>query len=486
MIKQINYTRITVMRLIIILTFLLSSQSIYAEAVREIVLIGATLDLKLQSRLAGKKGDLDRKDIEAIGVLITDEYHNRGYTTSFVEKYVLKKDGVLEIYVKESKIAGVSISGVSKDEAAEIEHILVPETGEVYNKFFLKGRMKEAREQLNLELIKIYPQNYEDSGDVFLAVEVTKRKTGLFSGQIGIDPIYGVMPELGYFFPMGNSSLNIQARAGIKGGELRKIEGETRYIKYIDKNKVINLLFGLQGGRSVEIWETHDSKYAVNSVAPYAGLGFIFDFFSNYIIWTNLYLKESINYIQDYKEEKATSTESDTALIADILISNKYYLLDKKDATELNIFVSGGKSNLESRGYIITFARFNTSFLPVSWLRFSPRLNIYYTTSKERYYWQYVYDKNLMGFSDDYTASRFKNILGLESEAEILTGSFYMGPLINYGYFLNEDQKWNSKTGIGLKGRYVYKDTTVQLIYAWDASRSITKGGIYLYIESSF
>ncbi len=459
---------------------------LHAEEIRRIVVLGSRLEFNFDSILRNKNGRLDHRDIESLGVMVTDEYHKRGYTTCYVEKLVVTRDGTLEIHVRESAVLGITVSGVGEREAGEIAAILLPQKGELYNRDLLQERIEQAKSVFNLESIRVYPVNYRGSGDVFLSVKAEKKSLGRFFGVLGVDPIYGIMPELGYFIPGGDSALTLRARAGYRDGGLRKAEGDVRYARQASDHEGTGFTLGIQGGRSVEIWESRDLEYTVLSCAPYLGLGDIRDLPGSFLLWTNLFVRGTAARIKGYNGSGSEPVIYDTALVLDVSISNRYYLLDKREAVEFGVTVTGGRSDLEKNGYIVTTAMFKVPVSPVHWLRFIPRANLYRTSSFERYYWSYVFDKNLLGFLDDFTASRWKNTAGLDVEIELAPRFIYAGPFVNYGYYIDEKDSWRSAVGTGMKGTVTYKDIIVEAYYAWDAAESPSRGGLYIFAESSF
>ena len=128
-------------------------RSIYALEVKNFKLVGATVDIGIADILAHRKGNLSREDIESIGIMITNEYHKKGYTTSYVERLILRENGVLDIHIKESRILGIRISGLGDREAKDIQMIIVPVKGEVYNRYILDERLEGVKSKYNFDTI---------------------------------------------------------------------------------------------------------------------------------------------------------------------------------------------------------------------------------------------------------------------------------------------------------------------------------------------
>jgi hypothetical protein len=121
-----------------------------------------------------------------------------------------------------------------------------------------------------------------------------------------------------------------------------------------------------------------------------------------------------------------------------------------------------------------------------AWMFIIPRFNTYYTTSEKRFYWNYVYDKNFLGFFGDFTASQCKNIAGADIDFEVSPEFVYAGPFINGGYFLNEEKVWKRGAGTGANMRIYYKKIELVMYYAWNIMKSPSKGGFYIFAEARF
>jgi hypothetical protein len=467
--------------LLFFLLFLITAifhTSAYAVEINKIIFFGNTVDIDLYALLGDKSGDLSEREIEAIGVVITDEYHRRGYTTSYVDKFILRKDGVLEIYIRESRILGLKVSGIGDSQSREIETMLVPKIGEIYNTFTLRERVLVVKQKYNLSEIKITTVNYEERGDVFLSVKVVKRM-GILYGGIAFEPIYGLSPEIGYFYPFGDSAVNLVSRAGYREGDLRKVEGDFTYNITIADSSRWGFFIGVNSSRLMERWETLDRDYTTISAYPVIGTSVLI----KGIFLLKIYFREIVTRLYDYREEEYLNYDS--RLTADLIYSNRYYLLKKRESTDLKISISGGRSELDD-GYLTSTVAFKSSLSLFSWLRLIPRFNVYYTTSNERFSWVYVYGVDLRGFFDDFTASKWKNTGGLDLEFEISPEFLYIGFFINSGYFKDEYDEWTAKTGGGINCSIIYRGLDLQIYYAWDLSISPSEGGLYILASSRF
>ncbi|MDY6933676.1 MAG: hypothetical protein SVZ03_05555 [Spirochaetota bacterium] len=456
---------------IIIIGVLLIEGSIFAIEIRDIVFIGNTVDIDIEDIIKDKKGTLTRSDIESLGVKVTNEYHNWGYTTSYVTRLILRENSILEIHINESRILGISISGVSDQMVKNIESMIVPVKGEVYNRYTLGKRIERVKKIYNFDSISMYPINYEDSGDVFLSVKAEKRR-GNFYGGIGIGPIYGLSPKLGYFYQLNDSAIDIFSRIGYRDSYFRRVEVDLKYFLFNDHTN-IGYYIGVNTSRLLEEWESLDSQYRCLSITPVIGIRYIHRF-----ITFDIYAQEKITQLDKYRED--IFVDYDTRLTLDLGLSNRYHLLFHEESSDIRLLLSGGTSNVECDGYMISSLSAKTSVLLFSWLRFIPRINFYYTTSNERFFWSYVYDENLLGFSNDFTSSKWKNIGGIDQELEISPEFVYVGPFINSGYFKDESDKWMAETGGGFKCKILYRKLLLEIYYAWDLSHSPSEGGVYI------
>jgi hypothetical protein len=459
---------------------LIISTGLSAIEIKHVEIIGSTVELEQKEYVKTIKGNLSEKDIEAIGIKVTNEYHNKGYTTSYVEKLQVLESGLLEIHVKESKIAAVSITGVTGKEKNEIELLFTALIGYIYNRAELERKAEAIKRLYNLGSVRIYPVNYEDSGDVFLSIKTSKKSAGDFYGGIGFEPIYGISPFLGYYHPFTDTALDLYTKAGYRDGKFRRAEGDVKLFLFPD-NDPGGFYIGSNAAIFLERWESRDKDYRRISLSPALGYRAIYQ----YLI-LDLFANEIISEISDYKSDEKKFRDYDTRLTLEIDLSNKGNLLSKKDATGLKLTASSGKSDLSEKIYIISSAEFKTSLAPFSRLRISPGIYSYYTTMDERYFWQYVYDKRLLGFFNDYTASKWKNIAGLDFEFEIVPQFFYAGPFVNTGYFKDEALEWKSKTGGGLMGVFEFKNSYIGIYYAWDLSRGPSEGGLSILAGGSF
>jgi hypothetical protein len=485
--KQRGLNRIAILIAFVLLGFSpLGEMPGFAVQVKEIIIRGNSIPLDFGPVLR-QSGELSQKEIELLGTIITDLYHQSGYTTSYVDRFVLRSDGVLEIHVRESRIVGVQVSGVSQPREDEIASMIVVQRGEIYNRYILRDRVENVKRRFALRSIDVQVKNYGDSGDVYLSVTVRRSLPGKFAGGVTVEPIYGLTPEMGYWYPFNNSVIRIIARAGYRDDEFRKVEGDIRYQRAFGEGRWAFFL-GMIGNRLIEQWESLEREYTTTSLTPVSGIVFM----PGRAFRCTLSFREIITRLSDYRKDEIEDEFEDEFLDYDsrgtleLQYSDRYYLLQKREATNLKISVSGGRSTLENGGYVQANGSFRSSVTLLSWARFIPRLNVFYTTSDERFLWTYVFDWSLLGFFNDFTASKWKNTGGLDLELEISPEFLYIGPFVNSGYFKDEFDEWVWKHGGGAKTTVHFRGFDVQISYAWDLSRRPADGGLYIFVSGRF
>ncbi len=463
-----------------VILILIFHSAVYAIEINRVIVTGNTLDLDIISEIQNTRGNLSKKDIEELGVRITNAYHEQGCTTSYVERLILRDNGILEIHVKESKIMDISITGISGYKKDEIKDEFAPLKNRIYNKYSIQRIAAIVRNKYGLGAIRIYPVNYKDSGDVFLSVQLEEKTRGDLYGGIGFEPIYGITPELGYYYPFTNTALNIFTIAGYRDGEFRRAEGDLKLFIFTP-GSTDSIYTGANISRFIDQWESMDIEYKKTSLSPVLGYRYI-----HQSMVIDLYFNEIITNLENYTDNDQTIRNYDSRFTLDIGFSNRNSLLSKRDATEIKLSAAAGISDISKKGYIISSGEVRTTAVPLVWLRFIPRLYSRYTTSGQRYYWEYVYDTRLLGFFDNYSASKWKNTAGVDIEFELVPQFIYAGPFINTGYFLDEYEKWKQDTGTGGKLSIKLRNAYIEIYYAWDISAGPSEGGLSMLAGGTF
>jgi len=455
----------------------LSSPVAYPVQINRVRLTGSSIETELRTVREFKSGMYTAVMIKSLGAGIIDEYHRKGYTAAFLDSLVIRKDGILEIQIYESRISGILVNGADDQTADQIQNYILPQKKVVYNEYDLKKRISDSRKIFRLKRIVTRPVRTQ-SGDIFLDIDVKQKKGGNFYGMVGLDMAYGISPILGYSHIYRRSSLDINAQAGYRDGEFRKAEGNIRYSVFFPGTG-LSVFFGLGSSRTVDAWQSGLTDYTSVAVAPQTGLQY-----STGIMDLSLYFRERVIFLSGYSSEKRTV--HDSSLNMDIQISNRSRLLDIRETDSVRFSVTGGYDNLNGSVYVISSIYAEMSFLPFDWLRIVPSAGLCYTSSEERFFHSYVFDHNLIGFFSDYTASEWKNTAGIETEFRIVEDMLYAGPFLNTGYFIDEYDKWKLNTGTGIKCRLVYGRISLVLYYAWDIKKNPSEGGVVFMAEGRF
>ena len=458
---------------VILIFMLFYSFSGMAENVNRVVVEGNTV-LSFDNIIAARQGDMNDDDIQMLAARITDEYLRQGYLLSHVDDIHLT-NGVLRIHVREARIVSVRIDGVEGKDAEDLAHYLVPESGIVYHIDTMDKRKWDAMRHFNLEKLDIEPGERPDGGVRLLVT--AKQRGGEFYGGISLDLFYGISPMIGYITPIGPTLLDMSLLAGIRSTEIRRVEGRI-YSYFGDLREGLGYFAGVTGYRTVDRWENRSLDYTVAGGEPEAGMIYRYGFMK-----LTAALRQRELVAQSYTGFPGIFHE--TRLWGSMTLEGgKRRATGDRDELVLSAF--GGWNNLTDGLHAGGSLEGRAFLSPVSRIYFVPWINIYMESSAERFFSRYVFDMDLPGFFDDYTASRFKNITGCALDIEIMRNRFFMGPLIAGGLYMDEDETWRRKSGTGVRGYIVAEHITVSACYAWDIVKNPTNGGLYLSLQGTF
>ncbi|TAL29762.1 MAG: hypothetical protein EPN93_20705 [Spirochaetes bacterium] len=478
----------TLLALLAVLLGAFPGAPLAALPVKTVTLTGNTVDLggEFAARIARIGGDLSPKEIEAIGVMVTDEYHRKGYTASFVEKLALTRAGTLEVSVHESRITEIDISGNAARARERAGAMLAPLRGGVYNRFEVETALEGMRAALDLPGVECTPRNAgPGGGDVRLEVALGARTSGRFRGALYADPIYGVSPMLGYLHVFGWGILDLRAGAAFREGGASREEGEAVYSTPGAGEGRAYFFTGARGARSVEVWAGRDElEYRITDARGYAGAGVPLGAIGRARAALKIYVRGDSARVEDYRAHALDAR--DIRLTGELSVSDTEVVLERRDATTFTMKLEPGTGTLSERGYIGASASFRAPLAPAYWLRIIPGFQCDYTTARERYYWTYVFDASMMGFPGDYTASRWKNAGSLEAEAELYPDFLYAGPFVNAAYFLDESGHWCSATGAGARVLLVSGKSRASFAWAWNVAGPASKGALYVSAQAAF
>ncbi len=458
--------------------------------VKSVVLVGNSVDLggDFAARVAEAGGELTEKQVEAIGVMVTDEYHRRGYTACYVERLALTRAGVLEVRVRESRITEIDIRGAARQNHARAGEMLERLRGRVYNRPEVEAALESMRASLDLAGIECTPRNAGPGGaDVRLDVAVRERSRGRFRGALYADPIYGISPMLGYRQGFERVIVDVRGEAGFRDGGTAREEGEVVFMTPGAARGTAYALAGTRGARTRELWASRDDEeYRVTDLRAYAGAGFPIGGVGRARAEARVFVQGDGARLEDYRERGRTRDIRDARLVFEATLSDAAVVLEQRDAFTLRARIEPGTGTMEPDGYLGASLTMRAPLAPAYWLRIIPSALCIYTSARERYYRSYVFDSSMMGFPADYTASRWKNVGALEAELELYPDFMYAGPFVNAAYYLDERGAWRSATGAGARLTLVSGKSRVGIAYAWDASGPASKGALYVNAMAAF
>ncbi len=415
---------------------------LYAAA-SVITIKGATANLEFKSIIDRYTSPLTQDDLRRLAIEITNLYHENGYTTSYAEKVFVKKNGDIEILVRESKITSVTVLGVNDDYKQKIIKLLNPRQDELYNAITIKERVEYAVKILKLSSIKINVINFENSADVMLEVEAFKSLIGSTQMKMQYEPIYGLSPLLCYNQQLDELTVSLSGSASIKNSEYRK-KYLSSMISY-STGEVLSLYSKYEWKTSLETWKEEQNEFRTISNRPSLGMKFVMN--------RNMSLEASsiidIIELENYRNSKKA--------FQDISLSLSGYYTDAPDIivpgddTEIRMTFSITKSNFIKENFISVGFIACTAYIPTTWLRIRPSLAGNYTSADERYYRWYVYDESFPVKIDDYASTRARTSAKLYFEFEIYPEMLYLGPIGYQTFFYDEtslDVQFQSAIGL--------------------------------------
>ncbi len=443
-----------------------------------VIFTGNTIDIGLRELAKGITAASSKRDLESLAAAVTDRYHKLGYTTTMVEKIHVRKDGIVEIAIRESKIAEITVRGVSDGIAKSICAILRPSEGELYNVHVLRSRSMEVRRRLDISSIKIRVLNRDGSEDVSLVVTARRPLWGTFRGEMLYEPIYGLSPFIEYRQKMAQCSLTLHGNAGVRQSEFRKKEGVLRFsVETFDRCQIF-ADFGWTG--KTDVWESAHTEYHERTHRPSVGMnvqsgGFVFELS---FVQSSIHLRDYPSGEDDHSElfVKASAAYRETDI-----------LLPGMDGKSFAISASSGKSSLLEGYFMKGEAMGVTSWSPAVWLTFRSKFIGQYVSAHERYYMFYVFDRFLPGFADDFTSTTARLLLGVESEFEVYPDTVYLAPLVNGGRFRSEaGPSWYNAVGSGISISVRIGTFGFQAVYAWDIQGNMKDGSFLMTANGTF
>ncbi len=404
---------------------------------------GATAKLDFKSVIARFTLPLSHDDLRRLAMEITNIYHEYGYTTSFAEKVIVKKNGDVEILVRESRIVDVSVLGIPEESAKKVIAILSPTRDELYNTITIKDRAEQAAKRLKLSTVKIDVQNADNSADVILKVTARESRFGATRMKMYYEPIYGLTPLLAYDQTIGKISFSFSGSLSVRNSEYRK-KCAAAMITYFS-GKPLSFYAQYDWTTSIETWKEKLNDFHAVSNRP--GLGMQYAIHRNIICA----LSSVFNFfvLDNYRDSQ--NSYHDVSLSLSGHYTNAPDIIVPGDDTKARIEFSITRSDLEKKHFITTGLFFHTLFSPTAWLNIRPSLAGDFTSADERYYRWYIYDETFPVKSDDYAATHARISGRLYFEFETYPEMLYLGPIGYHTFFYNETSfEMQSSSAIGI------------------------------------
>ena len=459
------------------LVVLLTASPLYAIEITSIVVTGNTVDIGIEKVIRTGSGSFTEEEIRLMAAGITDLYHAAGYATSYVDKMIIRKDGALDIRIRESKIAAITVQGLSESLAGEVKAFLRPLQGRLYNTRTLQEHAEILKSHHRLSAISMSAVNAGQEGDVELVVRARRRSYGDFYGGVYSDAIYGVTPRLGYTRNMASFGFSIESAAAFREGAMRRSEGRARIAWPV--GGAFALLLMASAVDSTEVWQSRQLEYSETAFSSGAGALYRGGMFASEITFTAHTILLDNYHAQERRASGAAGRLS-------IRISDGEFVLVKRRTKSAEAALEAGADSVEPDGYCnATFAA-ECPLAPLPWVLIRPRVDFFHTSSCERYRWRYVFDNALPGFPEDYTAADTRALGSVRLEFEVFPELLFAGPMYHAGYFRDELTNWTFKSSIGAQIVLVYESLTAGLSFSWDAESGPAHGFARLDISARF
>ncbi len=455
----------------------LAASPLYAIEITSIVVTGNTVDVGIEKVIPARRGSFTEEEIRLMAAGITDLYHAAGYATSYVDKMIIRKDGALDIRIRESKIAAITVQGLSESSAGEVQAFLRPLQGRLYNTRTLREHAEILKSRHRLSAISMSAVNADREGDVELVVRARRRSYGDFYGGVYSDAIYGVTPRLGYAQSLDHFGFALESSASFRDGDMRRAVGRARIAWPVGGAFAILLIASAVD--STEVWQSRQLEYSETAFSSGAGALYRSGMFASEITFTAHTI-----LLDNYHAQERRASGGEGRL--SIRVSDGELVLVKRRTKSVEASLEGGADSVEPDGYCnATFAA-ECPLAPLPWLLIRPRVDFFHTSSCERYRWRYVFDNALPGFPEDYTAADTRALGSVRLEFELFSELLYAGPMYHAGYFHDELTNWIFKSSIGAQIGIVYESLTAGLSYSWDAESGPAHGFARLDISARF
>lgn len=418
---------------------------------------GASVNLDFKPAIDRFTFPLSQDDLRRLAMEITNVYHENGYTTSYAEKVIVKKNGDVEIQVRESRIAEVSVLGIKGESAKKISKILSPEGDEPYNSIAIKNRAEYAAKILKLSSIKINVVNIDNSADVMLKVEARASEFGSARLKMQYEPIYGLSPFLAYDQKWDDVAISLSGSLSVKDSEYRK-KYTGAMITYSNEERLL-FYTKYEWSASLETWKEAQQDFRTLSNRPSLGMKYMLNrniFFELSSI-LDLIVLENYRNTQNSFHDVSFSLSGHYTDAPDVIVPG--------DDTGLSMKFSVTRSDLEKKYFIDAGFSFHALYSPLAWMNIRPSLAGNYTGADERYYRWYVYDESFPVKSDDYAATHARISGNLYFEFEAYPEMLYLGPIGYQSFFYNETAfELQSVSAIGICTRIIAGRFTIHAL----------------------
>jgi len=429
----------------------------------------------------GYTGIVDLSDIEfpaddvikdetlrIISAHITRRYHEQGYRAFYIERAVVKPEGVVEFYFNESPVSEVIISGISESESDSLSDLL-HKTGEPYNEDLLKRNIASIKESRGYSNIHVNLKR-DDNGGIVISGKIVKRRN-MVNISIRGDAVYGSIPHVSWnrFYSRGSLLFGFYSSFARNYAE---ISGAAIFCDIILKER-LGLLAGFNsqwGSNYYDEERIFSERNFLPEIALYSSKG---------PSGQAVFLKGGYYRIYDYPEPENFQVCSGFAGLR-FFYNDAGYRIDRRDARKASLDISAGRNSLENGADIKVES---DMFIPFPLFRRADLVfknSFFFTSENERLFHRYVFDNQLPGRQEDYLASDFKNTTGLEIQLEIYPSLISMGPLFYYGVYRVDRRRYESSRSAGLFLSITPGKLFLNFSYAYDTSFKM-RDGVFLF-----
>ncbi len=416
--------------------------SVYAAG-SAITVKAATVNLDFQSVIERYSVPLSQDDLRRLAMEITNLYHENGYTTSYAEKVIVKKNGDIEILVRESRIAAVTVLGVNNDYKQKIIKLLKPRQDELYNTITIKERAEYAVKSLQLSSMKINLTNIDGTADVNLKIDARSSSFGSAKMKLQYEPIYGLSPFIGYDQKFDEITITLSGNLGIKDSAYRK-----KFAQAMVSNSTadaLSLYMTFEWSKTIETWSEELKDFTTMSRRPSFGI--------KYSLNRNILfdVATAMDYIVLENYQDSAKSFHDVSFCISGHYTDAPDIIVPGNDTKIGVFFSFTKSNLEEGKFINTRFFSHTVYTPISWIHIRPSLSGNYTAAEQRFYRGYAYDESFP-VKNSYASTHARIMGNVYFEFEVYPEMIHLGPTWHQMFYYNETSyKVESSTAFGIR-----------------------------------